>query len=188
MIFNDHSRLIGSHAYLSASKYHWSNYDLEKLESVYYSSLAQQRGVELHALAHMCIRLGQKLPRSRKTMSLYVNDAINLGMTPEQVLYYSDLAYGTADAIGFYEREKLLRIHDLKTGATRASMRQLEIYAVYFCLEYNYHPKHIGMELRIYQDDGVIVHEPDPDYITELMHRLVEYDAHITKLKAEGRL
>lgn len=188
MRFNDHSRLVGSHAYLSASKYHWSNYTLQKLTDVYHSSLAQQRGVELHALAHMCIRLGQKLPRSRKTLNLYVNDAINLGMTPEQVLYYSDLAYGTADAIGFYESENLLRIHDLKTGVTKASMRQLEIYAVYFCLEYGLHPKHIDIELRIYQDDGVLVHEPDPDYIVELMDRLVEYDAHIAKLKAEGRL
>lgn len=31
MTFNDHSRLRGQHAFLSASKYSWINYDPDKL-------------------------------------------------------------------------------------------------------------------------------------------------------------
>ena len=30
VIFNDHSRLAGQHAFLGASKYHWINYDEKK--------------------------------------------------------------------------------------------------------------------------------------------------------------
>ena len=48
-------------------------------------------------------------------------------MTPEQILYYSDNCFGTADAILF--RNNFLRIHDLKTGKIPAHMEQLEIYA-----------------------------------------------------------
>ena len=35
MTFNEHSRLIGQHAFLGASKYHWINYDVDKLATVY---------------------------------------------------------------------------------------------------------------------------------------------------------
>jgi len=31
MQFNEHSNLIGQHAFLSASKYHWIGYDDERL-------------------------------------------------------------------------------------------------------------------------------------------------------------
>lgn len=43
-------------------------------------------------------------------------------MTPEQVLYYSENCFGTADTISF--DNKTLRIHDLKTGAVPAHMRR----------------------------------------------------------------
>ena len=118
MTFNDHSRLRGQHAFLSASKYSWINYDPDKLAVVYTNFMATQKGTELHEFAAKCIELGQKLPRSKKTLNNYVNDAIGFRMTPEQVLYYSDNCFGTADAICF--RDDILRIHDLKTGAIPA--------------------------------------------------------------------
>jgi hypothetical protein len=101
MIFNKHSDLVGRHAFLSASKYHWTNYDEEKLERTYLAALAVQRGNELHAFAHEAIRLGIKLPRNNTTLNMYVNDAIGYRMTPEQLLVYSANCFGTADAIGF---------------------------------------------------------------------------------------
>jgi hypothetical protein len=146
MNFNTHSNLVGRHAFLSPSNYHWINYDEDKLDRVFFMQLAAQRGVELHSLGHQLIRLGVKLPTTRKTLNMYVNDAIGYRMTPEQSLYYSDNCFGTADAIGF--RANRLRIHDLKTGLTEASMHQLEVYAALFCLEYRFKPFEIAIELR----------------------------------------
>jgi hypothetical protein len=78
--------------------------------------MAARRGTELHDLAHQLIRLGVKLPKTPTTLNLYVNDALGYRMTPEQVLYFSENCFGTADAISF--RRNKLRIHDLKTGIT----------------------------------------------------------------------
>lgn len=183
MRFNDHSAHHGRHALLSPSKYHWDRYTLERLEEVYNSSQASQLGVELHTFAYNSIRLGIKLPRGRNTLNKYVNHAIQFGMKPEQVLYYSENAFGTADAIGFDEEKNILRIHDLKTGETPASMRQLEIYTCFFCLEYDYDPNEIEIELRIYQSNRIIVHRPNPDSINELMEKLILFDRHISMLK-----
>lgn len=130
MNFNKHSNLEGQHAFLGASKYHWINYSEDKVAEAYSKFLATQKGTVLHAFAAQCISLGQKLPKSQKTLNMYVNDAIGFKMTPEQVLYYSDNCFGTADAILF--RNGLLRIHDLKTGQIPAHMEQLEIYAALF--------------------------------------------------------
>ena len=149
MIFNRHDELEGLHAFLSASNYHWINYSEEKVEETYSKWRAAQKGTKLHAFAADCIRLGQKLPRSKQTLNMYVNDAIGFKMTPEQILYYSPNCFGTADAIIF--RNDFLRIHDLKTGETPAKMEQLMIYAALFCLEYGIKPSEIGMELRIHQ-------------------------------------
>ena len=151
MIFNKHSNLEGCHAFLGASKYHWINYDEDKLIETYNRAMAVQRGTELHDLAARCIKLGQKLPKSKKTLNMYVNDAIGYRMTPEQILYYSPNCFGTADAVSF--SNNLLRIHDLKTGMTPAHMEQLVIYASLFCLEYRVRPGEINFELRIYQSD-----------------------------------
>ena len=134
MNFNKHFAQEGHHAYLAASKYHWINYDEEKLAASYSKFLATQKGPTLHEFAAQCIKLGQKLPASKKTLNMYVNDAIGFKMTPEQILFYSENCFGTADAISF--RKNLLRIHDLKTGEITAHMEQLNIYAALFCLEY----------------------------------------------------
>ena len=45
--------------------------------------------------------LGQKLPKSQKTLNMYVNDAISFRMVPEQILFYSENCFGTADTIVF---------------------------------------------------------------------------------------
>ena len=181
MNFNTHYELEGQHAFLSASKYHWINYDVEKLADSYEKFLAIQRGTRLHAFACECIKLGQKLPRSNKTLNMYVNDAIGFKMTPEQVLYFSNNCFGTADAISF--NKGILRIHDLKTGSTPASIKQLEVYSSLFCLEYDTKPRDIEIELRIYQYDEVLIHNPDPDDIYDIMDKIVIFDKEIEKLK-----
>ena len=125
MNFKKHSNLEGQHAFLGASKYHWINYSENKVAESYSKALATLKGTRLHDFAAQCITLGQKLPKSKKTLNMYVNDAIGFKMTPEQVLYYSDNCFGTADSISF--RNNTLRIHDLKTGLVPAHIEQLEI-------------------------------------------------------------
>ena len=183
MEFNKHKNLEGCHAFLGASKYHWINYDPDKVAASYRSYLATLKGTELHEFAAKCIQLGQKLPKSKKTLNMYVNDAIGYRMTPEQVLYYSDNCFGTADSISF--KDNLLRIHDLKTGITPAHMEQLEIYAALFCLEYKIKPSDIDIELRIYQSDDIMVFNPTVEDIVPIMDKIITSDKIISKIKAE---
>lgn len=172
------------HAFLSPSKYHWINYSADKLDEVFGNSQAAAKGVELHTFAHHAIRLGIKLPRNDKTLNMYVNDAIGYRMATEQILFYSENCFGTADTIQF--RNGLLRIHDLKTGVNAGSVHQLEVYAALFCLEYGHKPGAISMELRIYQDDEVEVFLPGTDVIAHVMSKIVTFDHRIELLKAEG--
>jgi hypothetical protein len=183
MRFNPHSDLAGLHAQLSASKYHWINYDDDKMDRTYTQAMMARRGTELHQLAHDCIRLGVKLPSTRKTINLYVNDAIGFKMSPEVVLYYSMNCFGTADAIGF--RNRKLRIHDLKTGVNAGSVHQLEVYAALFCLEYNFKPTEIEIELRIYQSNDVQIYIADPDVITHIISKIIGFDRLITNRRLE---
>lgn len=177
--------LIGQHAFLGASKYHWINYDEDKLAQAFMNSLAVQRGTELHDLACQLIRLKVPLARARKTLNMYVNDALHFKLTPEQPLYFSRNCFGTADAISFDEKDHFLRIHDLKTGATPAHMEQLEIYAALFCLEYHMKPETIGMELRIYQNDEIQISIPDGSDIAKIMNTIIRFDDKIEKMKLE---
>jgi hypothetical protein len=183
MNFNKHSNLNGKHAFLGASKYHWINYDEEKLAESYFRFQAVQRGTVLHNFAAQAIELGQKLPKSKKTLNMYVNDAIGYKMTPEQILYYSDNCFGTADSISF--RNGLLRIHDLKTGVTPAHIEQLMIYASLFCLEYRMRPGDIDIELRIYQSDEILYHNPSADEIGPIIDKIVSFDKLLNKIKEE---
>ncbi len=185
MNFNKHLELEGLHAFLGASKYSWINYDEEKLETSYRNALAKAKGTRLHEFACECINLGVKLPKTNKTLNLYVNDAIGYKMTPEQVLYYSHNCFGTADAISFNKKKKFLRIHDLKTGVTKASMKQLEIYASLFCLEYDVSPNDISIELRIYQNNEVLVHEPIKEDILYIMEKIKVFDRMIDQIRLE---
>jgi len=123
---------------------------------------------------------------------MYVNDAIGFRMRPEQVLYYSDNAYGTPDAIKFgRERNKLkLRIHDLKTGVTPASFSQLDVYGAFFFLEYGRTigatPFEVDMEWRIYQNDEVVIQQADPDVITHIKEKIKIFDKRINEMRLES--
>jgi hypothetical protein len=113
---------------------------------------------------------------------MYVNDAIGYKMETEQILYYSDNCFGTADAISF--KHDFLRIHDLKTGISPTSVHQLEIYAALFFLEYDINPSNkIGMELRLYQNDEVVIHQPNHEDIICIMDKIIYFDHLIDKLK-----
>lgn len=174
MIFNTHSDLVGQHALLGASTYHWLNYDKEKIALMYDRQLAKVKGTELHELAAMMIKNKIKPERSNKTFNRYVRDAIGFKMIPEQVLFYSYNCFGTADAICF--NKNVLRIHDLKTGVHPAHFEQLLIYAAYFCLEYNIDPTTIKTYLRIYQNDDFTEINPEGELIKSVMDKTVEAD------------
>ncbi len=183
MNFNKHSMLEGQHAFLGASKYHWINYDDEKIATAYKNHLATLKGTQLHEFAAQCIRLGQKLPRSEKTLNMYVNDAIGYKMIPEQILVYSENCFGTADTISF--RNNFLRIHDLKTGIIPAHMEQLIIYTALFCLEYHIKPGDIEIELRIYQNNDYQIANPTAEDILPVMERIKRSDEIIKKIKEQ---
>ena len=182
MKFNEHSKLVGEHAFLSASNYHWLGYTEEKLQERYLNHMATLRGTELHDLAARHVKLGVKMPRTNRTFDAYVNDAIGYKMTPEQPLYYSPNCFGTADAISF--KNGFLRIHDLKTGETDTSMKQLMIYAALFCLEYRFAPEELkGIELRIYQKNDIRVLNPAPEEILDIMNKIVAFDKCIVEMQ-----
>lgn len=177
MIFNNHYKLEGLHAPFGASKSSWLRYDDEKVIETYQNMKAKEMGTRYHAWAAETIKLGIKQPqRSKQTLYAYVNDAIGFKMQTEVVLFYSERFFGTADAISF--RNGVLRIHDLKTGKTPVKMEQLEIYAALFCLEYKMKPGEIKIELRIYQNDEIVVHNPTAEDILPIMDKIV----HLNKL------
>lgn len=212
MIFNKHLELENKHAFLSPSKHYWLNYDEETLKARYISSYSEQIGTLLHELACKMITYRIKVKKTDSKILLlylldhgvpgtiidvekffnnfmaYVNDAIGFRMSPEVVLKYSNFCFGTADSIFFDEKAKILRIHDLKTGASPASMNQLEIYMALFCLEYNVSPKSIKSELRIYQSNEVAVLEPDPNEILKIMDLIKSYDKIIESVYIGERL
>lgn len=183
MDWRKHSEVIGKHAFLSPSSYYWVKDSPEKLRERYRNHEAVRRGTELHAYAAQAIALQRKQPRNKDTVNCYINDALGFRMTPEQPLFYSFNCFGTSDAISF--NKKLLRIHDLKTGITPASRTQLDIYAALFCLEYEHDPHSIDMVNRIYQSGSIDEWEPDPNYITELMHDISVKDSIIEDLRRE---
>lgn len=186
MRWNLHSRLEGQHAFLGASQYSWLNYDEDKLIDKYYNFLSVQRGTELHELAAMLIKQRVRVEDKGKTFDMYVNDAIKFDMRPEQKLYYSENCFGTADAIFFDERDYFLRIHDLKTGTTPASLHQLEIYAALFFLEYDLPVNEVEMEIRIYQNDDILVGNPTVVDIAPIMDKIITFDKLIDQIKKEN--
>lgn len=181
MDWNRHSRIEGMHAFLGASKYSWLNYDEDKLRQTYDNFKNTMLGTRKHAIAAELIDLGIKLPNNQKTLSRYVNDAIGFKMKPEQPLFYSENCFGTADAISF--RNDTLRIHDLKTGVSPVSMKQLHIYAALFCLEYGYDPHDIRIELRIYQNNDITAERPEPDLIVDVMAKIKWADEILNDMK-----
>lgn len=153
--WNNHKELEGRHAVLSASKYSWIRYDLEKFEDTYRESVAATLGTRLHELAKEHILLGIPMEKTEKTLNKYINDCIGMRMKPEQVIAFNGLAFGTADAIRFDDKTNTLYVFDLKTGRHQAKFDQLLIYCVYFALEYGYRLGELNYVLRIYQNDEV---------------------------------
>ena len=210
MIFNKHSDLEGQHAFLGASKYHWLNYSEETLKLRYLQQNVTLAGTVLHNLAHECIKNKIKLSKSQDkhmvmlelakygllnssididsiltTLAPFVNDAIGFRMSSEQVLYYSENCFGTADAISF--NYNTLRIHDYKSGSIPAHMEQLLIYAALFCLEYKIKPETIEkIELRIYQGAEIVYHNPTAEDISAVMDRIIDSDRIIETIKSKG--
>jgi len=203
MNFNRHPSLEGRHALLSASKYSWINDSEEQvLERVSRTYLAEL-GTDIHDIARKRIKYSVRLKKSDKdsvivdlldmgiprmvinsvdfdfifsNLLTYVNDCIGFRMVPEVVLAYSDICFGTADAIRFDEKQKLLRIHDLKTGSMSAHIEQLLIYAALFFLEYREKPVDIHTELRIYQSNDIRVCEPTAEDIVPVMDKIKTFD------------
>ena len=184
MFFNRHTNLEGLHAPFGASKSSWLRYSDEKIVEVYNNLQAAEMGTRLHEWAKQTIDLGIKQSRSKKTIYSYVNDAIGFNMSTEVILFYSERFFGTADAISF--RNNFLRIHDLKTGKRPVHMEQLEIYAALFCLEYKVKPGDIRIELRIYQNDEILVHEPTAEDILPIMDKIVHVDKMLEKIERGG--
>lgn len=185
MSFNNHSDLEGQHSFFSASQGAWVNYDDDKLIDRYRTVRSAAHGTRLHEFAAEAITLGIPL-RGTQTLAKYVNDAIGYRMSPEVVLYYSPIAFSTVDAISF--RKNKLRIHDLKTGVTKASIRQLEIYTAYFCLEYGFSPTDLETWLRIYQNDEIYEQQPDNEFVRHIMDRIITGTKLLTDLQAQGEL
>lgn len=181
MNFNNHSDLKDAHSFLSPSNYHWLNYTPEKLEAVYRNQQSKEEGTVLHAFASIAITKRIKLANIKKALNQFVNDSIGFKMTSEQVLFYSNNSFGTADAISF--KDNLLRIFDLKTGITKPSFKQLDIYAALFCLEYGVDPKTIQVEERLYQGNGFEVSIPEPLYIQDIMDKIIEFDIILENIK-----
>lgn len=146
--------------------------------------MAARQGTLDHAYAAVAIQEREFQDNETTTLGLYINQCIQYRMTPEVVLYYSPNAFGTADAIAY--RHKRLRISDLKTGVTRVSVVQLEVYAAFFCLEYEIDPFSMrGIELRIYQDGMCQTYDAVPERIKEIMDKIVWFDQLLNKLREE---
>jgi Protein of unknown function (DUF2800) len=182
MNFKRHLNLAGEHAFLSPSYYHWINYDPERLERRWYTWLRTKQGTELHAFAEHAIN--NKIRQDGDDLvSLYINECIDFDMQAEVILFYSENAFGTADAISF--TRNILRISDLKTGDTATSEHQLEVYAALFSLEYDVDPYDIEIELRIYQSDEVRVYDAEPSDILAIAKKIIIFDHRIEQLKRE---
>lgn len=184
MIWKNFSKAFkdGEHAFLGASNHAWYNYDDEKLVRVFINKLAASKGTALHDLACKMIKMKVR-PEGKSTLSLYVNDAIDFGLRPEEKLYYSKFAYGTADAIDF--KDGTLRVSDLKTGKTKVSFLQLLIYAALFLLCYPEIPlKQVKkIELRIYQNNEAIEYFPEIDEILPIMDKIKRYSKILEELE-----
>jgi hypothetical protein len=187
MIWKNYSHLRDSHAFLSPSKYHWLRYDETKLTDRYKKHSATILGTRYHKLAEELILLAVRLPDIPVAINMFVNDAIGFNMNPEVILYYSPNCYGTADAISW--ENGTLRVHDLKTGTSSASMDQLMVYAALFCLDYKVKSSELfETHLRIYQGEEIIVFDPTSREIFDVVKKIIEADKIINRIKEEGIL
>jgi hypothetical protein len=187
MNWKSYSHLENTHSFLSPSRHHWLNYTSEKLVSTYENYRKIALGTQYHALAAELITLAVRLPNTMASFNSFVNDAIGFKMKSEVLLFYSDNCYGTADAISF--SDGVLRIHDLKTGRSPASINQLLIYAGLFCLDYMIEPKEIKeIQLRLYQNEEIIELSPTIKDIFDVVARIEESDKIIESVNTDSVL
>lgn len=185
MNFIDFSLRNREHAFLSPSSAKgWLGKDRDWLKRKLKSEVARFIGTKKHEMAADDITLRMKRPDNNNSFNMYVNDAIGYRMDTEVKLEYSKWCHGTADALCF--RDGLLRIHDLKTGATKTSMAQLVVYAALYCLKHDIAPSDIEIELRIYQSGEIIVHRPDLDEMTHAIDYIVTASQWLDELLDEG--
>ena len=64
-------------------------------------------------------------------------------------------------------------------------MEQLLVYAALFCLEYKTKPEDIDFELRIYQNDDILVHNPGPEEIVKVMNTIIRLNKVTGKVEQE---
>lgn len=140
--------------------------------------------MEQHRYAAISIEEGIVQDNETTTLGMYINQCIQYRMRPEQMLFYSPNCFGTVDAISF--RYNRLRISDLKTGETKTSEHQLEVYAALFCLEYGFDPFDLReIELRIYQNGRCRVYLASPKFITFIMEKIIVFDKKLNVLREE---
>ena len=212
MQFNKHFQLEGKHARLSASSWRWVNDDIDSLTARLRGQYSTDIGTILHNVAYKHIKHRIKMNKYDKkhvmlellsngipgfiidtldmdaifdNLMTYVNDGVGFKMSPEVVLCYSDNFFGTTDSIVYNERDRFLRIHDYKSGTTPAHMEQLLIYTALFCLEYKLKPSDFDTELRIYQNNNVLFHNPASDEIAPIIDKIVTFDNYLIKVKEE---
>lgn len=203
------------HALLSPSKCkQWKDYDEESLLKLVKSTTAAEIGTVIHEYAADRIAWGDKINKGEKKSILfelyragvmplaidlvdanfifenlmnYVNDAIGFHMKPEVEVFYSEWCFGTADALLYSEKDKFLRIHDLKTGTLPAHMDQLVDYAALYCLQNRIKVTDITAELRIYQAGEIIQYIPESDEILEMMENNIQKSNFVEKINS-GRI
>ena len=61
------------------------------------------------------------------------------------------------------------------------------IYAALFCLEYRVKPGEIEIELRIYQNDDILVCNPEADDILPIMDKIQRFDKMLARIDEEGK-
>lgn len=191
MEWNDHWRLEGRHATLSPSGYHWLNYDADKMRRVTWNNYSKEDGTKMHELASNMILYNIMPEDNENAINQFVIDALTMFDTPmssEVLLYYSDECFGTADAIYFDETLKHLQVHDLKTGVSKPSFKQLWIYCALFCLEYDKKPEDLTFECRLYQLGAMDIDVPDPKDVRAIMNQIVSMSNVIEGVRIERRM
>lgn len=171
---------LPDHAIFSPSQPSWLNYSEEQTIERYRNAQAKEMGTRLHSWAAETIALNIRQSRTHKTLNMFINDAIGFRMIPENEIthvtrfVYSEFFFGTCDAYSYNNR--VLRIHDLKTGKGPVHPEQLEIYAALFYLQEKLDPFKNQTILRIYQNDDVMEWEPEQERIKEIMDLIVKRD------------
>lgn len=191
----DDEQIIGAYcnahrAELGTEIHEWSSIQI-KLENKINNIKEIEKGVKTHIYekyanapeyrAMLLSNIGYLPKEIYPTVKLFVNDSIGFRMLSEEKVLYSDIFWGTSDAIRY--ESGLLRVFDLKTGSRPAKETQLYAYAALYCLQEHMKPSEIEVETRIYQNGEVLIDNPPSDLIYDIMHKIVHADSIINKYK-----